>query len=261
MIRQYGFNPKDIEILPEHYKYGAMSDRTILQPDGDWTPFLPKFEHQALRYETFGCTVYGTLTQIQMILKRLTGIEFDFSERYIYNLVGINPPGDNPHKILEMIRKKGLIEDSIMPYTETLDEFRTPRPMTRQYTTMGEKWLDERVLRHEWIASRDPVRMKQKIVESLPYGPPTIGVTARYLENGVYVDKGQDNTHWTVCPKAEVKISGINLGIADSYPPYEKLLHKDHFISYAKKVTIAKRTHKRQRSLLDWLRALRWTTH
>ena len=201
-----GFNPKDIEILPDEWKFGSMSDRTILQPDGDWTEFLPKFEHQALRYETFGCTVYGTLTQIQMILKRLTGIEFDFSERYIYNLVGTNPPGDNPHKVLEAIRKHGLIEDAKLPYTDTINQFRTPRPMTRQYTSQGEKWLDEHVLNHEWIVSRDPSKMKAKIIEALPYGPVTLGVTAWHEENGVYVDLDQDNTHWTVCPTFTVKL-------------------------------------------------------
>jgi len=236
----YGFNPRDVKIDPLDWKFGSMSDRTVLEIEGQWDNYLPVFEHQADKYETYGCTVWGSLNQVETYLNRVFDFQPNYSDRYNYNIVGINPPGSNPHKALESIRKQGVIEESVLPYPDTLGEFITPRPMSEKYLSMGQKWGYELV--HEWVISRDQSKMKGKIIDALKYSPVAIGVTAWYLEDGVYIDKGEDNTHWTLCYGYHVLEDGTYLKVFDSYDNSIKTLHKDHFISLAKRIYIRQRT-------------------
>jgi len=64
--KQYGFDISQVEILEDDWKFGARSERIVLQKDGQWDKFIPVFEHQAKDFETFGCTVYGGTSQMEM---------------------------------------------------------------------------------------------------------------------------------------------------------------------------------------------------
>jgi hypothetical protein len=43
------------------------------QEDGNWEPYLPKYESQRTKIgqETNGCTVFGTLSQMETMLNKL----------------------------------------------------------------------------------------------------------------------------------------------------------------------------------------------
>lgn len=43
------------------------------QEDGNWEPYLPRYEAQADNFETYCCTVFGALNQIETL------------ENYLYN--------------------------------------------------------------------------------------------------------------------------------------------------------------------------------
>jgi len=249
--KEFGFNEVLTEIGELDWKLGGLSDRTILQSDGQWDD-LPTFEHQAQDFETWACTCYATLSQIEMYFKRKFGFEPNYSDRYIYNLVGINPPGGNPHKAYEAVRKYGVLEELEMPRTATYEEYKTPRPMPDRFKNKGQKW--GYTLTHEWIASRDKSRMKGKIIDALQYSPVCVAVTAWHLENGVYVDKGQPNTHWSLVYGYDVREDGIYLRVFDSYDNSLKVLDKDHRISYAKGIRISQ--GQKKVSFWDWLRSL-----
>jgi len=240
--KNYGFDPNIIEILPEDWKFGARSDKTVLQPDGQWDEYLPEFEPQASIYETSGCTVWGGENQIETYLKRVFDIEPNYSERYNYILARVTLNGSSPQKPYESFRTQGLIEDAILPYSATYDEFITPSPMSKKYLNIGQKWADEWEYNHEWITSRDKSKIKGKIIEALQYSPIAVSVTAWFNEDGVYVDHGMPNTHWCLAYGYETRADGIYIKIFDSYDHSHKILHKDHHISHAKRISITKRT-------------------
>ena len=67
---------------PENYILGDGNvPQVILQPNSDWTEFLPIEEKQNVNYETFNCVSFGTLSAIETIMKRkLIGGEFSKEE-------------------------------------------------------------------------------------------------------------------------------------------------------------------------------------
>lgn len=238
MIKNYGL-VIETEKDPNAYMLGALA-KEVLQPSGQWDEFLTSEEKQTTRNstDTFGCTVFGSLNAKEILLKRLEGKEYDFSERYPYNLAEINPPGADPHIVAEKIRHHGSIGQEELPMTKTLKDFASPRPMTKKYLDKGQEFPYE--LRHEFIFYRTDSQATKikKIKEALKYSPVCLSVTAWHEENGVYVDKGQPNTHWVVF----YGWSDKGWKCLDSYPPYKKIVSFDHQFEIGKVYQLVKKT-------------------
>lgn len=68
--------------------------------DGNWEDALPVFEKQRTKdySETSACTVFSSLNQIETFIKGVYGIEPNYSERFIYNLVPIDPKKGTDHR-------------------------------------------------------------------------------------------------------------------------------------------------------------------
>lgn len=239
MIKNYGFKIDEVKD-PDAYILGGLTSlpKIVLQNDGQWDKYLPIEENQAPSWETFACTCYGTTSAIEVLLKKIHGQEFNFSERYPYNLVGINPPGADPHKVSEAIRNNGLIAQESLPMTTTLEEFKTPRPMVDKYIEEGNKF--GYTIKHEYVfKDSDPHEVKiAKMKECLTYSPLGISVTAWLEKGGVYVDDGQANTHWTVCYGWNDK----GWKVFDSYAPYLKIVSFDHHIERSKRYLLEVKT-------------------
>jgi hypothetical protein len=124
----------------EDFVFGAsrLPTEPIL-PSADWRPSVPTYEPQTLPdgEETDGCAIWGTENGIEIYLKFLVGGEWNFSERFLYNLLRVRPPGTDPFKVGEAIRSKGLVNNDVLPITETFDEFIKPDPDTGRNTERG----------------------------------------------------------------------------------------------------------------------------
>ena len=236
MIKNYGFIEDDIKIEDTDYILGGLGDlpTEIIMPDGQWDKFLPVYEPQAEKYETFGCTVWGSQNQIETYIKAVFGYEPNYEERYNYNLIGINPPGARPNDAYQSIRNFGLLDAPKLPVPLTLEEFVTPRPVTEELKTEGKKWLEKYELKHEWVTGD----MKPAIMNTLKFSPIAVSVTAWINEQDFYIDNEQPNTHWTLCYGYQDTPIGIALKIFDSYDHSTKLLHPNHRIAFAKRIYI-----------------------
>ncbi len=239
-MKNYGYIPAKIDAT--HWMFGASTaPKDLLQLDRNWQPYLPKYEPQAVNFETFGCGVFGTLNAVEILMKKIFGNDFNYAERYQYNLVGINPPiGSDPHVVAETIRKNGVILEEILPMTQTLEEYKTPRPVPEYYVSHGQKWLSEHSFYHEWVFTNSPSKEARiaLIREALQYSPLALSVTAWYPEvNGMYPDNGQPNSHWVTC----FAMDGDSPLIFDSYAqdgnPIKKL-SPDHHIEMCKRYYI-----------------------
>lgn len=246
----FGFDESKIDIRPEEYVLGALSGE-IINPSSDWSAYLPIYEPQAEKYETWACVPFGATSQIEIILKYLYKKEPNYSERFLYNLVGIEPGGTNPQLIYEAIRKQGLIDQEVLPMPDTFEEFRTPRPMDEKYLAEAKKWLEQYSYKHEWLIKPT----KAQILENLKYCPIGIAVTAWFEQNGLYIDNGQPNTHWCIAFNGMETPKGIVLDIFDSYDHSVKKLHPDHYISVAKKILIIKKDPSKPK--LSWRELIR----
>lgn len=253
MIKNYGFVKPIIE--NDQYVLGGLSTlpKNILQADRNWQPYLPVYEPQFNSiFDSYGCTVWGTENAIEILEKKLIGNNPNYSERFIYILAGVKPPGANPHDIAETIREHGLIPDDLLPMTSLFEEFLQPKPMSKDLLNKG-KELPYQLL-HEWIWKNSPSKEKrlELIRESLQYSPLGVSVTAWFKDGDTYVDNGQPNTHWCVL----FAMDGDSPLIFDSYDQSIKKLHPDHRIEVAKRYSLAKKVAKKKflQLLLEYIR-------
>lgn len=255
-LKQFGFDPSKVVIKPEAWKFGSNIPLTPINRTGQYDESLPIYEPQAEKYETWGCTVWGSQNQTEITIKVIFGFEPNYYEGYNYNLAAIMPPGSNPDDVYESIRKYGLIKQRPMP--DTYEEFCKPRPVTQEMIDEGKKWLEEYDFYHEWIIPSNPAKMKELIVAVLPYSVVGLSVTAWFKDkDGLYVDNGQPNTHWCVCYGYRYDEQGrIILKIFDSYDHSKKELHPDHNVMFAKRIHIAKKTQ--QTKLTWWQKFISW---
>lgn len=235
----YGFVKPVIE--SDHYILGAANSlpKIVLQADRKWKQFAPDYEPQAEKFETWGCTVWGTQNAEETLERRVFGNKPNYSERFQYNLCGINPPGGDPHKVAESIRNQGMVDQELLPMTDSLEEFTKPRPVTDALLYIGQEWLNHKDFGHEWLfvgGTTDEVR-KIVIREALQYSPIGVSVTAWYKSEGVYVDLGQPNNHW--CVLLEEADNGWL--IMDSYDQTFKVLSYSHKIEFAKRYSLKER--------------------
>ncbi|MEK7662405.1 MAG: hypothetical protein AAB355_02860 [Patescibacteria group bacterium] len=229
---------------PNAYILGGLTElpKIIIQPDRDYSLSLPKYEPQfGGGWDSSGCVIWGHQNAIEIILKKTTGIEYNFSERFNYITGNVTPPGSDPHEQAEYIRKYGLIADVSLPMTKTYEEFITPKPMTNELLVEGKRWTYTMKHQFVWDTPQTKGQRLEKIKEYLQYSPLGASVTAWILENGVYVDNGQPNTHWCVLYGIDDK----GYKIFDSYDQSKKILSFDHNIQICKRYFLEKRAIKR----------------
>ena len=243
--RNYGLKISEI-LDPSAYILGGVISlpKVIINPGRNWQPYFPKYEPQFnSSIDTAGCTVWGSQNCLETYLKKATGIEPNYSELFNYILAGIKPPGADPHKVLESIRKNKLIPNELLPFNESFTSLEqlTPDLITSAMRQEAEKWPHE--LKHEyvWNTKQTKDERKAKIREYLQYSPLAVSVTAWIKQGDVYVDGGQPNTHWCELGK-EVSNGWL---IFDSYDHSEKVISFDHNIQICKRFYLQKKAIKR----------------
>jgi hypothetical protein len=227
----YGF--KKPVPSPTDYRLGGTSlPKVILNPSGNWYSYLPLFEKQYFTLgDSFACTVFGSLNVLETLFNFIEKKEYNFSERYNYNLIGINPPGADPKEAAQSIHSDGVIPQEDLPYIDSVDEFRIPRPMQEKYKQKGREWLTKYRFNYAWVFEDEDNQTKKLalIKEHLKYGPLGVSVTAWEINNrGEYVSKGENN-HWVLAFRVD---ENNCVWIFDSYDSSIKRLSPDHNIQF-----------------------------
>ncbi len=242
----YGFIKEAVK--RGQYVFGKQKlPQIVLQPDGQWIDHLPEYEAQAQNgWDTYACTIFGTINAIEILEARIYGVLNNYSERFHYNMIPVRPPGGSPHAAAESIRKNGMVAQNAYPMTETFEEYVLPEPVSLEIRAQGLEWLDKRAFGHEYLWSvpwwafwRSEPTQEQKATlfkEALKYSPVGVSVTAWYDNgDGVYIDRGEANNHWCVMIGYEERADGTYFKIFDSYDHEVKILSPYHRIESAKR--------------------------
>jgi hypothetical protein len=212
------------------------------QENGDWEKYLPIYEPQKENFETYCCTVWGTQNAVEILYKRLYGIEPNYSERFTALCSGLfGDGGTDPQIPCESIRKDGLVDNKWMPMTETKEEFFSMEGLTRLMMAKGKDWLTTHDFMHEWVWSGlRPLNYKELLAQALTTSPLGVSVSAWKRVGDEYVsDQGGVNNHWCVLYKIDKE---GHPWVFDSYSHEKKKLAKDHNIRRAKRFFIVKKT-------------------
>jgi hypothetical protein len=223
------------------------------QEDGNWEPYLPKYEPQAEFYETNGCTVWGTQNQLETFYKRLYSKEPNYSERFTYLLTPIDPAkGSDPQKVYECIRRDGLVDNDLLPVPNTKQEFLDLSRVTGSLRAKGINWLRYHEIQHEWVWRGAPPQNALDLMKTaIKSSPLAISVSAWFMgPDGKYIDNGFPNNHWCMC----YRIDDEGIHVFDSYDHSTKVLAQNHHISSAKRIwlnELKKPALRKQKTLLE----------
>lgn len=211
-------------LKPEDYVFGGATKLAgeVINPDGDWLPYLPKFEHQAPLFETNSCASHGTLNAFEGLHKHLYGIELNLSDRMLAKGSGTNPAqGNTPQKVAEWFRKNwsAFDEDWAMAGVTTVDEYYKEFPDLLYSKAAIVKGEDE----FGYEAITNPTRLRLK--EALTKGAVCMSVALLQDENSLwYKPAGWRDSHWVWL--VQIKENG-NYRIFDSYEPSIKEIRAD----------------------------------
>lgn len=243
--RNHGFNASVID--SQHYVFGDSCLATeILVPDGHgWGDYLPQDDFQDRNgLETMNCTNYGTLHALATLGKRKFGILFqqNLSERYTGIMTGTNLGGNDPHNVIEEIRKDcGVIPEVYLPFDNTIFSWNTyysPKPMTYDLYKIGAHWLKKYNVGHDWtFLPAEPLATKQaKMKEALKYSPlGASGYAWSMHADGMYYCDGADNHWFTVYDF----VDGKYWMIFDSYDSTHKKLEWNYNFGQCKRYTLS----------------------
>lgn len=219
--KQYGYIP-DI-ISDEDYVLGSLQLPTeIIQPTGQWDDFIPQAEIQRTEnYETYGCTIFGTLNALEFLFKRVFGETKNWAERFVYIFTQTRPPGNSPKTIIENIRKKcGVVDEDLLPMSKakTYEEYISPDPLPVLLTWKGEEFLKNYQINYEWVFNDNQIYNRNEAIKTaLQYSPLGIAVYAWQQDSktGFYIrPEGKEDTHWVCIYGYE---DGKNWKCYDSY--------------------------------------------
>ena len=247
-IRQYGLQLSFPEagdyILGGESKLG----REVLQESGQWDGYLPVMEYQNLGSETMACTAFGTLSAVEILIKKLYGNEQNFSDRWLAWCAGITQQGASPHQTAEYLRKTGS------PFQERWDYTPDINTWEKFYETPPAKLIDYAKedfaynFKHEYVQP-----FEADIKTALKFSPLGFSVYAWVDEEGVfYKPRGATDNHWCVCYGWVVGEDGKTYWrIFDSYDNSHKLYADLPMI--VKRFEITKKDVKKGKSWSDLL--------
>ena len=104
------------EPSPEHFVFGSTGNvpMSVLQPDRDWRPFLPKKEYQAEIQETFACVLFTMLNCVEILIKRKYGIDVNYADIFLAKMLETRENGgSSPQKAGELLRKAGVPKEEV----------------------------------------------------------------------------------------------------------------------------------------------------
>jgi len=230
-------------IAPEEYTFGVQLAAEELQPDGQWDDYLPGVEIQKLRgVETSSCVSFGTLNCVEILYQRLYNQQKNYSERYTAILADTTRSGTSPTKVAEVIRKRGVIDDPLLPFSgdiSSFEEYHSPKPMLQGFLDKGSEWLKTHEFGHDWVFTGGSVSFKQNLLKTaLKSSPMGVSVLA-WQKSGDYYTKphGAVDNHW--CTLYGYK-DGEYWKIFDHYDDTNKKLAWDYDFNLAKRYTLFK---------------------
>jgi hypothetical protein len=139
------------------WKIGAGPlDFVIINAAGDWSSYLPESEFQnRWGYDRMACVTYSCLNCIETLYKYQTGVDRNFSDRFLAKMSNTSPSGNTLENVFDTARKVGLVDEQIWPDVEggwNVYYEDIPQSVVDQASAFGKEWN----LYREWVNSYNP---------------------------------------------------------------------------------------------------------
>jgi len=140
-------------IAPKDWIVGAMTPLEgvdVLQEDGQWDEFLPTREVQNTGFDNWSCVSYSLLNCLETLLKRKTGVEYNFSDRFVSAGSGTTVgTGNYLSTVFDFVRKNGLVSEEL--YADALIKDEYFKTISQEIYNNGLEILNDYKFSREWI--------------------------------------------------------------------------------------------------------------
>jgi len=187
LTRNYGIQKEDTTV-----GLGAVPFE-VLQPDGQWTDYLPEYEYQNIGLEKMSCVTFSLLNCLEILSIRKYKAQFDFNDRFTAVMSGTTFTGNSLYKVFQSVLKDGVVS--------LWDDGNAIKTWNEYYTTppdyikrLGKENLKELQFGMEWVA--EPL-YPERLMEALKYSPLWITLYAYgTIKDGVHQNAdGKDPNH------------------------------------------------------------------
>lgn len=151
---------------PSDYQAGAFTFITYEErnPSGDWRAYLPTKEIQYGKEDSMSCVSFSAINAIEMQEKFLTGVEKNYSDRWIATMSDTTPQGNYLFKVGDTIRKYGLVKEGSFPappnYTFSAYHAKPSPELQKELEKEGQNWLSEWDFKYEFITASKAEMLK-----------------------------------------------------------------------------------------------------
>lgn len=195
-MRKYGLVLDPI-VAEKDYILGGFGSLggSILQPDGQWTPWLPKGEDQYnFNFEPSACASFGTLNAVEILLRRIYTETDNFSDRFLAKNSNTTEQGNSPQTVAESLRKQGVCYELEWPITSDLttwEKFYAVLPQSIKI--LATEFVAKFKFTHEYVGTTTAA-----LKIGLQYSPLGVAVSAwQQGPDGLYISPFPVN-HWCV---------------------------------------------------------------
>lgn len=204
-MEKIGYIPD--EPKEEDYIFGSALPMIELQPDGDWTPYLPTEERQNKGMESYACVAFTILTCIEILIKKQYGVEKNYSDRFLSAVSGTKERrGNSPRTVADFLRKLGVPPEKTWGYVNDYNEYYQQIP--EEVYNIAKEFTAEFEFNYEYV----PLNLTE---QALKCSPLLVSVPAWFENDGLYYrPKGVRDTHATTLFKKN--------NVFDSYRPFVK---------------------------------------
>lgn len=222
-------------VIEKDYVLGSFGSLggDVLQPSGQWFDYLPKDEVQNLNgIEPFACVTFSTFNALETLIRRLFGVERNYSDRFLATMSGTAAQkGNSLQTVAETLRHQGAPLESLWPLDISINTFeKFYAPIPDSVRTIALEFIAEFDYKHEYVPT-DPISLKK----ALTYSPLNVATFA-WLQDSTtglyYVPKGYPANHSPMLYGYE---EGVSWFIFDSYDNTHKKMRWDTQFAQAKR--------------------------
>lgn len=143
---------RDTDYVAGDFTFISYEERN---PSGDWQPYLPIKEYQKSLEDSKSCVSFSAINSIETQEKFLTGIENNYSDRWLAVMSDTTSDGNYLWKVADTIRKYGLVKESSYPaplnYTFAAYHAKPEPSLQAELLKEGQEWLKKWDIKYEWI--------------------------------------------------------------------------------------------------------------
>ena len=189
----------------------------VINPSGSWLNDLVLSEYQD---SSFACVSFSALSILEIIEKKITGREDNWSDKALLNMSGTVPKvGNTLYAVAQTITNRGYVRESMYPFKEPYFTT-TPSEIIESCKMNAGKWNYQFIHRSQW----------QEALKSSPLQI-CIAFSQTIDEHGRYYSTKDAGINHAVClleiNQSSNYVTNGSYVVYDSFPPYVKIIRWD----------------------------------